>query len=62
MNELELLKLEIESAWESFCDGDKNQSTARLKPEIQSLVKLAFSAGYTIGAQATYRSVKNERK
>ena len=61
MSEADLLLLQMDAAWETFCDADPNMSTAHLEkiePEVVSLLKLAFGSGYTAGARSVYRSAE----
>jgi hypothetical protein len=48
----ELLLLEIESAWEAFCDINANgvAQLQKLSSNAHRLIELAFKAGYTSGA------------
>ena len=58
LSEHELLEIEIDEAWNAFCDGDPNQSTEHFKtldPEGHRLLKLAYSRGFTDGAKSILR-------
>ncbi len=59
--EEQLLKLEIETAWEVFIDADPerhSQLLQKLDPKMFSLLILAYQHGYSDGAQSVFRSLR----
>lgn len=55
----ELLELELDSAWEAFCDSDQLNHARVLSivdPKFYELMKLAYKHGYTDGARSIIRS------
>lgn len=59
----QLLLLEVESAWEAFCDENPH-SMARLQQlssNAGTLIELAFKAGYTSGAGTQLRQIREAR-
>lgn len=61
LTEKESLRIEIETAWENFCDTDPENHARVLKvvdPIRYKLMELAFAHGYADGAQSVYRSLQ----
>ncbi len=61
LSEEQLLKLEVETAWEGFIDADPDrhaQLLQKLDPKMFSLLKLAYQHGYSDGAHSVYRSLR----
>ena len=57
----QLLELEMETAWENFCDADELQHARILEamdPNFYQMMKLAYQHGYSDGAQSVYRSLQ----
>ena len=56
----EKLQLEIDTAWETFCDADDLQHARMLEamdPNFYQMMKLAYQHGYSDGSQSVLRSV-----
>jgi len=61
LTDIELLQLELDTAWETFCDQNPQHHAEMLKdadPRYYTLLKLAYQHGYTDGAQSVIRSTK----
>ena len=60
LSEEEKLKLEVDTAWETFMDSDPERHARmmeRLDPPLYQMIKLAYQHGYTDGAQSVLRSL-----
>lgn len=57
----ELMRLELDAAWESFCDAnaDSLNQLKELSENSHTLLELAFKAGYTFGAGAQLRQIRD---
>ena len=56
----ELMLLEVQSAWEAFCDGsaDPMAQFQMLSSSSHKLIELAFKAGYLSGAGNQLRQIQ----
>lgn len=59
----ELMLLELDAAWESFCDenADSMQQLRELSEGSHLMLELAFKAGYTSGAGSQLRQIREAR-
>jgi hypothetical protein len=59
----ELMLLELESAWEAFCDEnpDSMAQLQQLSSNASRMLELAFKAGYTSGAGNQLRQIREAR-
>ncbi len=59
----ELVLLELESAWEAFCDEnpDAMAKLQQLSSNASRMLELAFKAGYTSGAGSQLRQIREAR-
>ena len=61
LTDIEKLELELDVAWDVFCDENPEHHTTVLKlidPKFYELLKLAYQHGYTDGAGSVMRNLK----
>ena len=61
LSDEETFKIEIDEAWEMFCDDDERNHARLLKvvdPNCYQMMRLAYGCGYVDGGQSTLRSLK----
>ncbi len=56
----ELMRLELDAAWEAFCDanGDSMEQLQEISESAHTLLELSFKAGYASGAGSQLRQIR----